>query len=180
MVPDTCLRLSAVVKALDDIITPALPPEASFAHEQLALIKASIRIAIDQIPHEQAFAVRDAQDCLALARSLAPFLPSASTDGQRLHEAIDRMGAATPSAIVDRPDFERHLRAFKCTLESVSESLCAKATGDALREIQALILDHSARQTLRERAWAKATGFELDPAAIPPVETLIYAPAVPD
>jgi hypothetical protein len=36
-----------------------------------------------------------------------------------------------------------------------------------------LVLDHSARQLLRERAWIVNAGFELEPDKLPPIDTLL-------
>ena len=174
MVPDTSLRLSAVVKALQDIITPALPAEARFAHEQLELIKKSIQIAIDQIPHEHAFAVRDAQDYMALAKRLIDYVEPETQPRERLASLIARGDSIVPTCIPDRPEFEVFLRQLKREIEAVVEMLCGQPAGSAQRDVQMLVLDHCARQTLRERAWTIATGFESDPNAVPPVAALIY------
>lgn len=174
MVPDSCLRLTAVVKALEDIITPALPAEARFAHEQLALIKKSIRIAIDHIPHEQAFMARDAQDYLALAQSLIGHVSPGTDQHEQLSALIARGEAIVPASIPNRPEFELFLRQLRREVETAVEMLCGQPAGSGLREVQLLVLDHCARQTLRERAWTIATGFESNPGAIPPVETLLY------
>ncbi len=173
MVPDTCLRLATVLKALDDIVTPALPSEAGFAHEQLALIKKSVQLAIDQIPHEYAFMVRDAQDQLALARELAPFLEPGTGLQTRLDGSTGQLAAMLPAALPDVPALKQGLRTVKQDMEDAVNRLCTDPKADLTR-IERLVLDHSARRIMMERAWTIATGFEKDPSALPPVAELIY------
>ena len=174
MVPDTRLRLTTVVKALDDIITPALPAGAVFAHEQLALIKKSIGIAIEQIVHEYAFTVRDAKEYLALADALTSHMADNNPVRQKLVDAQERGRQIVPETIPDRPAVEAYLHSLKNDVEVAVEVLFADAKLKDMRAVEALILDHSARQTLRERAWTISTGFEKDPASVPPVTGLIY------
>ena len=174
MVPDTRLRLTTVVKALDDIITPALPAEAVFAHEQLALIKKSISIAIEQIVHEYAFTVRDAKEYLALAEALTSHMADNHPVRPKLADTRERGHRIVPETIPDRPAVEAYLHSLKSDVEVAVEVLFTDTKGKDMRAVEALILDHGAGQTLRERAWTISTGFEKDPASIPPVTDLIY------
>ncbi|MES2492521.1 MAG: hypothetical protein V4579_04475 [Pseudomonadota bacterium] len=177
MVPDTCLRLRTCLKALDDIVTPALAPDAGFAHEQLALIKKSLQLAIDQIPYEYVFMVRDAQDHLVLARDLAPYVESGGALEARLAGSAGVIAALLPAALPDLPELKQRLRTLKQDVEDTVDGLCTDRTGTELNAIERLVLDHSARRIEMERAWTIATGFEIDPSAIPPVVELIYRTA---
>ena len=174
MVPDTCLRLRTVLKALDDIITPALPDDAGFAHEQLALIKKSLEVAIDQIPHEYAFMVHDAQDHLVLADQLSPYLAPGSALRLALAASSKELEASLPAARPNIPVLEQSLRALKQHLEDIVDELCRDRQADELVAIERLVLDHSAGRVTLERAWTIATGFETDPSAIPLIADLLY------
>lgn len=174
MVPDTRMRLAAVAKALDDIITPVIPADAQFALEQLALIKRSISIVMDQIPHEYGFIIRDAQDYVQLAADLAVRMPEDSPARSRLMEGAVRGDAIIPAEVPDRLMVESYLRGLKQDVENAVEEICALPDKNRRRALSRMILDHSERQTLRERVWVAATGFDTDPQALPSVETVIY------
>jgi len=174
VVPDTCLRLRTVLKALDDIVTPALPAEAAFAHEQLALIRKSVELAIAQIPHEYAFMARDAQDHLALAGALAAYLGPDSPHRPRLAATAAAVAAVAPADMPRTQLLEQRLRALKQDLEDAVDQLCTSLAPSELAAVQQLVLDHSARRIELERAWTVATGFERDPGAIPAVTDLLY------
>ena len=174
MVPDTCLRLRTVLKALDDIVTPALPSDAGFAHEQLGMIKKSLQLAIDQIPHEYAFMVQDARDHLALAGQLSPYIAPGSALQLRLGESFRELEATLPAFRPNIPVLEQSLRALKQDVEDIVNELCRDRQAEELGAIERLVLDHSARRVMMERAWTIATGFETDPSAIPPIADLLY------
>jgi hypothetical protein len=38
-----------------------------------------------------------------------------------------------------------------------------------------VVLEHTRRQTLLERAWVADTGFDRDPASLPLPETILYS-----
>lgn len=174
MVPDTCLRLRTVLKALDDIVTPALPSDAGFAHEQLGLIKKSLQLAIDQIPHEYAFMVRDARDHLALARQLSSYIAPGSALQVRLAGSSGELEAGLPESRPNIPVLEQNLRALKQDLEDAVNELCRDRQAEELDAIERLVLDHSTVRITIERAWTIATGFETDPSTIPPIANLLY------
>jgi hypothetical protein len=173
MVPDTTLRLKTVLKALDDIITPAIPQDADFAHEQLGLIKASLGLVIDQIPFEYAFMVQDARDHLALADKLSTFIAGDEASKARLLQASGDVRATLPAVPPAVPRLGRRLRDLKQVLEDAVDELCARRQGEELCAIERIVLDHSAARTIMERSWTIATGFETDPDAIPPIRELL-------
>jgi hypothetical protein len=179
MVPDTRLRLATVLKALDDIVTPAVSSDATFVHEQLALMRKSIQIVIDQIAHEYALTIRDAMECMALGDDLLALMPSSYPGRERLRALVTDGRELVPDRLPDRLGTESFLRDLKLAIEDATQPLFSEPQSDGMRRMQNLILDHGDRHTLRERAWTLATGFESDASQIPPVEKLIYGmPAV--
>jgi hypothetical protein len=174
MVPDTTLRLQAALKTLDDVITPLIPAQAAFAQEQLALIKRSIALVCTQIPHEYAFIIRDAQGCMELGRALAALLPSGDRCRIALQDAIGQATTITPAEIPDRPAIESVLRGLKQTLENAVDALAASPDPDVRARTTRLVLEHSEQQTIRERVWVLATGFDPDPAGLPSIDSAIY------
>lgn len=173
MVPDTSLRLAAMQKALEDIIAPILPPDADFAREQLALIVRSLALVRKQIPHEYAFHVHDARTFSAFGREVAACLPARHPAHGSLAGAIERVGAIVPPVVPDRIGLEDAVRTLRLEIEQVvSEAGEDPATLHALGPV---VLAHTRRQTLLERAWVVDTGFDRDPANLPPPEAILYS-----
>lgn len=175
MVPDTCLRLRAAIKAIDDIVIPALPPEAGFAHEQLALVRNSLKLAIDHIPHEYAFTVQDARDHLHFAADIAARVGPEGDVAARIARSSEEVRALLPADIPYTPALEERLRTLKQDLEDAVGEMCADGSRSDLHDVETLVLAFSARRIEFERAWNLATGFESDPSVIPDFAQLIYA-----
>lgn len=173
MVPDTVLRLASVLKALDDVIAPALAPDAALAHEQLALIKRSIALAMSQIPHEFAFMVKESQSYAALARSLCARIPADNVWQERLKQRLAALAAVAPATTPSRPALEAATRALRLDLEQATRELLAQADPATAGTLSELVLAHSEQQNIADRLWVVQTGFDPDPASLPSLETYL-------
>ena len=172
MVPDTVLRLVAVQKALEDIIVPLLPDDADFAREQLALIIKSIALMRKQIPLEYAFHVHDAKAFATFADELADKLPTSCLARASLATAVERVRIIAPPQVPDRQALEDAVQALRAEIERVIDDDSADAATFAA--IGPVVLAHTRRQTLLERAWVADTGFERDAESLPTPRNLIY------
>lgn len=172
MVPDTVLRLVAVQKALEDIIVPLLPDDADFAREQLELIIKSIALIRKQIPLEYAFHVHDAKAFATFADELADKLPPSCLARASLATAVERVRIIAPPQVPDRQALEDAVHALRAEIERVIDDDSADAATFAA--IGPVVLAHTRRQTLLERAWVADTGFERDAESLPTPRNLIY------
>lgn len=172
MVPDTVLRLVAVQKALEDIIVPLLSDDADFAREQLALIIKSIALMRKQIPLEYAFHVHDAKAFATFADELADKLPTSCLARASLATAVERVRIIAPPQVPDRQALENAVQALRAEIERVIDDDSADAATFAA--IGPVVLAHTRRQTLLERAWVADTGFERDAESLPTPRNLIY------
>ena len=172
MVPDTVLRLVAVQKALEDIIVPLLSDDADFAREQLALIIKSIALMRKQIPLEYAFHVHDAKAFATFADELADKLPTSCLARASLATAVERVRIIAPPQVPDRQALEDAVQALRAEIERVIDDDSADAATFAA--IGPVVLAHTRRQTLLERAWVADTGFERDAESLPTPRNLIY------
>jgi hypothetical protein len=173
------MRLAAVIKAIDDIIAPAIPEDKKLAQEQLGLIKKSIALVKDQITHEYGFIVRDALDCFRLADELAAIMADNEPLRTNLLAQRAKGEEVVPAKIPNRREAEDFLRSFKKVLEDTVATLLSSQPRSPLEQDQQIkirraVLEHSERQTLRERAWVVATGFDTDPASLPSIEDILF------
>ncbi len=175
MVPDASLRLKTVLKALDDVIGPALPDDAVLAQEQLSLARRSIELAIEQIPLELAYIVTDARDDRELARALLPMLDPADPEAGELERSVAASEAALPA---DPPDIRRireGWRGLKVALENAVTRLGKGRDAQARSDLARTVLAYSERRNIRERAWVAATGFDPAPDKLPNLEQAALA-----
>ena len=177
MVPDTRLRLAAVLKALDDVITPAISKESGVAQEQLSLIKKSIALVREQIPYEFGFIVRDALDFQGLAQALAVQFPAGDAVRVSLEAAVARGAGSVPDIVPDRPALEGHVLALRYEIDRAVEMASAGADGARRARIADIVIRHSEHQTLRERVWVAETGFDRNIAELPSKAEAIFGKA---
>jgi len=179
MVPNTTMRLAAVIKAIEDIIAPAIAEDKKFAQEQLVLIKKSIALVKEQITNEYGFIIRDAHDCFRLAEELTAIMPDNEPLRATLLAQRAKGAELIPTQIPNHQQAEDFLRNFKQILEDSVTTLLATepqspTERDRQRDISRIVLEHSERQTLRERAWVVDTGFDSDPDSLPSIEDILF------
>lgn len=167
MVPEATLRLTSVLKALEDVIGPAISEDSALAQEQLVLAKRSIALVIDQIPLEPAYMVTDAQDDRDLARKLAAQLEPGHPIADELAQAIAASEHALPASPPDMQQIRQGWLDLKATLETVVTRLSEERNLAGRDTLIDVMLAYSEKRTIRERAWVAATGFDPAPDTLP-------------
>ncbi len=167
MVPDTTLRLKAVLKALDEVIEPVIPEDAALAREQLALARKSIALVIEQIPLELAYMIRDVREDVALARQVLARLGPEDPFLARLEASITDAEAALPAVPPDADAIKATWLQMKEALQDAVDNLFADAPDELWKSLGRAVIEYSEQRNLRERAWVAATGFDPEPGKLP-------------
>jgi hypothetical protein len=167
MVPDTTLRLKAVLKALDEVIEPVIPEQAALAREQLALAKKSIALVMDQIPLELAYMMRDMREDMEFARQILARLGSEDPLSRKLESAIAEGEAALPAVLPDAEAIRATWLGMKDVLQDVVDRTFADASDELWSTLGPAVIEYSEQRNLRERAWVAATGFDPEPDKLP-------------
>ncbi len=148
MTPSVDERLASIVRALTDVVLPALPSEAGLAKEQVQLALGHIQILRAQIDAIPAFEAEELADAMALAERL---IAIRGADGAALDGALNAARTArTPAAI----------RAARIAINASIHDVIVSAPANPAVE-QAVLLAETAR-TEKDRAWFAPFGF--DPA----------------
>lgn len=170
------VQIAAMMKALADVVIPALPPENKLAVEQANLVVGMLNLMKLQLPVQFRFDRDELQRLVETADSLN----AVATSDAGTAAAIERIGEPRQRA---RGALERcqagpdelyasilELRAALCELVDV----CAGSADAAARErIETVLMSMSKAQLLRDRALMKPQRWEPDPAAVPDIETLL-------
>lgn len=170
------LALQSVIKAMTDVVLPAVDPHNKLAQEQSRLVIGVLGLLATRLPllyryecdelsrfliladtlHSQAVGIPGTQDALV---SLTAVLGAGK-------DVLDR--ARAEPAELETANFE--LREKIGALVSVVYS---KASDAQRTTIGATVTAHAKQQLLRERAWHVTQGWESDPAALPAIESLL-------
>lgn len=166
MNPDLDLRLHSMLKALSDVILPAIPVDQSLARDQAKLVMGHLTVIAAHWKHALNYELENLRLTCGLARELA---------GMGLANALgDELSAAVAQAeALDRSDYDAvsaaH-RALKQVIDRViaAEDSCASMSG----LLKSAVLRYSTVRAMRERIWHRDAGLDPDTAKLPPIAAL--------
>lgn len=150
MIPTIDERLASVVRALTDVVLPALPPEAGLALEQMQLSIGQLQIIRAQIDASPGFELEELVDARSLGDQLIAAVGS-SEHARGLRDALALADASEP----------REVRSRRIEIHAAIDQLVAGAgSNPALGQI---IIAAEKKRVVKERAWFAPFGFDIAP-----------------
>ena len=170
MMPSIELRLQTMVKAMADVILPALAPENALAREQAQLLMAQLGMIAK---HWRKAAEYDALGRREIA-ALAERLRALAAGGAETRTAADALAAllrrreARPAGAVDED---------RAAIANAIDTLI-RASGidgdEAFRRASSkAILEYSALQAWRDRVWFAGCGMDPERARLPEIDDML-------
>lgn len=169
--------LRASIRALEDVITPAIDASNPLAVEQLRMVRGYLALVADRLSLRHDRLRHQATGLLALGRRL---LPHAAACGEELEHAfqgaIDRVAAAT--AATDAPEDEL-MRSGTALAAAVSALVreCAVQDPKTRDAVERAVLQASGEWIDVERAWFAPLGFDHEAMSLPPLYQLLQPEA---
>ncbi len=172
------LQIQSMIKALTDVVLPAVDPANKLAQEQARLVVGTLNLMAQQLPLRFRF------DCDELSRllQLADVLRKAAQGGAGTAACVERMGRAATAAsraleqAQAGPDaIGQAIRDLRAVTSQVVRSAYVECEGAALKRVEGAVLASSKEQLLRDRSWVLAQGWEPDPEAVPKIRNLLEA-----
>lgn len=170
------IQIQSVLKAMSDVVLPALDPHNQIAQEQARLCMGLLDLMARQLPLQFRFDCDELTRLVALSKQLLP-LPDLgrATDTSRAKLAEDTRLAddvllrarAEPQEVLDA------VRALRASTGAVVQEACAQGDGSATAQLERAVFDASREQLLRDRSWLLAQRWEPNPDAIAAIDTLI-------
>lgn len=152
MIPSIDDRLASVVRALTDIILPALPPEAGLAIEQSQLAIGHLQIIVAQLAAAPAHEQEEADD----ARALASALLAKGEGGAQTRTALATLKGAVAVEDSARDD--------RVAIHGAIDALVRATSVDGAAVFRAalgtIIVAHQTPRTIKDRAWFAPMGFD--------------------
>lgn len=155
MIPDTDERLASVIRALTDVVLPALPPEAGLAQEQVQLSLGHLQILRAQLDCILTYEAEELADAVALGGALA----NISTGVSR-----ETIGVALGDASSARTPVE--VREARKAIHGAIDALVVAAESQSQSDIQTvnrLILEAEKKRVTKDRRWYAPFGFDIAP-----------------
>ena|SRR5689334_25274843 len=156
---DNTLRAS--IKALEEVVAPALDPADPLAAEQLVLVIDALKFLRARLDHLHDRARFDLGHHLALARAISEDV------------ALDpEIEAAT--ALYERADARTpELRDAAAVLTAALRAAIGNAEDDVKPRIERSIVAGSRARIEADRAWHLPQGFDPDPSSVPPLDAAL-------
>jgi len=170
------IQLQAVIKALSDVVLPAIDPDNQLAIEQGKLSIGLLALLAQQLPVQFQF------DCDELARLIATAgtLATDAQGGAGTQAAVAALNEAT--LVADRcldaarsspADIEAQVRALRVATGTLISEVHRDGDAACRPKIQQTVLAMSKEQLLRDRSMMLMQGWEPDPKAVPPLADLL-------
>ena len=172
----TSFLIKPVIKALIDVVSPAIDQNNKLAAEQLQLSIAALKFLEEVMALEFRYDRFELEKFIELGEILrvsAAELPVASSEAVALARCIDhgkdvlRRAMAEPGELIAA---NNELRSRIGIL--ISAAAAGAPDGGSIKTMNAAVMKHAKDQILRERAWVSAQGWEAG-SKLPAIETLI-------
>lgn len=167
MTPDPVIRLQSVIHTLEHVIVPAVDPTNLLAVEQCGVTLAQLQMLLAHLPLIRSYHMSCADDLAGAARSLP-----APSGGARTCAAAKALADIVDPAARGEDDhahFHEAGRAVDALLRAVADD----GDPEYRATVERTVFLFSQRQSLRSRAWFRDSGFDPDPASLPPVAQLL-------
>jgi hypothetical protein len=153
-------QLQVSLRALQDVVAPALAGAEKHAVEQLMLVIVTLGFVKTRLPEARRFYRLELRNWIGLARDVAAI--SDTKDG--LTSAIESAETVLSDPEMDLVDFERASRQLREVVTAASSDAVGKPNGESL---DAAILDKHGEMLAQSRQWCLPFGFELQPELLP-------------
>ncbi|RNL67150.1 hypothetical protein [Zhongshania marina] len=148
MTPTVNQQLASMKASLERSVIPALPAEARFAQEQAGMIAATLAWLIDVQEFELRYELQEAADYHQLLADLAEI------------DGVEIAGELLSTPLLSADSSLAEIRKQSRELKQAAIAAAIKLDGRA----DAKLLAVARRQSEREQAWFRMTGFTSSPA----------------
>jgi hypothetical protein len=167
--------LLASIKALDQVVLPAVDPADPLASEQLRLVSGFLKFLRSRLPHWHARHHFELGHYLDLARQLTEEASNVSGEvSLRLHAALELAQAVRTQEAPSIQNVREATEALAAPIAALSR-LAAGASPALRRRVEQKVMAASKRWVDMQRAWFLPQGFELSPGDLPALEAALLS-----
>ena len=166
MLPSIDLRIANMIKALEQVILPALPKRERLARDQANLVMGHLRMMSTQWKAAARFEETTLDGMIGLAERLAGIIGGATQH---------RLAAAVADArLADRRDVDSLEAAYNALGRVVDDAILGGEDHAPLPQAAVdALLDYGAVQSHRERTWFKGNGLDPHASELPEIDAIL-------
>ncbi len=170
------IQILGMIKAMTEVVLPAVDPEHKMAQEQARLVIGMLQLMQQQLPLQFRYDRHELDRYVTLSAQLLQQLQG----GARTQDAMTELSAsaAEGARVLDRAraepgELESAVFELRAKVGALVQAAGADGEPSAQEAVKKLILDAAQEQLERERSWLISLGYEADPSLVPPIERLI-------
>jgi hypothetical protein len=170
------IQLKSMIKALRDVIIPAIDPANRLALEQAQLVTGMLGLMQHQLPLQYRFdrdELRRLVDLLHGLKVICELDPALAPLPERYKGLITTSREVLDGCAVDPQRLHDSVRRLREVVGEVVTFANEHAGAAARERIEHEVLNLSREQLLRDRALVAPQGWEPDPTALPSIESLL-------
>ena len=170
------IQIRAMIKAMVDVVLPAVDPEQKMAQEQARLVIGTLGLIAGRLPVAYRFDRDQLDRYVSLSRELVALDRANGGGGQtlsRLESLAERGADVLKRARAEPSELEFMVFDLRAEVSRLLQSIHNTASPEKWAKVNKLILATSKLELERERALVVAMGFEPDPGSISPIESLL-------
>ncbi|RUT76906.1 hypothetical protein EHM94_17895 [Marinobacter sp. NP-6] len=172
--------IQTILKTMADTVVPAVDSNNKLASEQAQLVIAMLGIIQQRLPLMYRFDRDELSRSIELSEALLHHgedVPAAASALQKLASCTKNSRDTLRLAQIDPNDLKAANFALREKVSELVNTLYSESKTSDLKQINDLITNHAREQLLRDRAFLASQGWEADPDAIPPLDTLLTDPS---
>jgi hypothetical protein len=170
------IQIASVIKAMKDVVIPAIDPVNKLAVEQSQLIIGLLSLLSTQLPLQYRFDRDELArliDCAKALQDIPPGDPAAWPAFERLRTSSDAAASILEQCRVEPNSLTESVREMREAIGSLVKTVSETEDHSTQLGIERLVLAMSKDQLIRDRSFVKMQGWEPDPAAVPEITTLL-------
>jgi hypothetical protein len=168
--------LQTVIKAMTDVVLPAVDPNNKLAQEQALLVIDILNLVTQRLPLTYRYDSDELARLLAFANELrrrANELPGSKAALQALSKSVDVGADVLGRARAEPREIEATNFDLRQKIGALITAIYSGTEFAKLKGVSSVVTAHAKEQLLRERSWLIAQGWETDPKSIPGIEALL-------
>ena len=164
-------QLQVSIRALREVVAPALNASEKQAVEQLHLSLATLEFMRTRLPYARRYYRLELETYLDLAQQVADIVANELPVQKTQLESSIALGKKE----LDRPTAENedYLIVARQIRETISATIAEANEKPFAQRLNALIIKTSEQQLVQERVWCLPFGFELRPEDLPSLEDML-------
>jgi len=163
------IQIQSMIKAMIDVVLPAVDPEHKMAQEQARLIIGTLQLVAKRLPIAYRYDRDELERYVALSQALMDQVGAtlAGPTMTTLEKLAAQGGDVLERARAEPAELEKAVFDLRATVGDLVHEARSKGTPEARTAVTRLVLTAAKTEIDRERALVVDMGFEMDPEHMP-------------